>query len=52
MTYNYAKTILGLMTRVKDDRGKVRKAGRLTRLIITWYHVFVEVAPFFFQVPN
>lgn len=23
MTYNYAKTILGLMTRVKDDRGKV-----------------------------
>lgn len=24
MTYNYAKTILGLMTRVKDDRGKVR----------------------------
>lgn len=26
MTYNYAKTILGLMTRVKDDKGKVRKA--------------------------
>ncbi len=25
MTYNYAKTILGLMTRVKDDKGKVRK---------------------------
>lgn len=24
MTYNYAKTILGLMTRVKDDKGKVR----------------------------
>ena len=23
MTYNYAKTILGLMTRVKDDKGKV-----------------------------
>lgn len=23
MTYNYAKTILGLMTQVKDDKGKV-----------------------------
>ncbi|CAN0015802.1 unnamed protein product, partial [Laminaria digitata] len=27
MTYNYAKTILGLMTRVKDDRGKVLIIG-------------------------
>lgn len=24
MTYNYARTILGLMTRVRDERGKVR----------------------------
>lgn len=23
MTYNYAKTILGLMTRTKDEKGKV-----------------------------
>lgn len=28
MTYNYAKTILGLMTRVKDDKGKVRLPPR------------------------
>eukprot|EP00752_Nemacystus_decipiens_P004049 g3707.t1 len=27
MTYNYAKTILGLMTRVKDDKGKVLIIG-------------------------
>lgn len=27
MTYNYAKTILGLMTRVKDERGKVRRSS-------------------------
>lgn len=29
MTYNYAKTILGLMTRVKDDKGKVRTSSCL-----------------------
>lgn len=38
MTYNYAKTILGLMTRVKDDKGKVRfrfRFGATTKLRVS-----------------
>lgn len=50
MTYNYAKTILGLMTRVKDDKGKVRfrfRFGATTKLRVSIRQRFDYVSKFY-----